>query len=287
MEFVTNAFRAIVDETKGGQLEQLHVEGIQLLAGNGFWMHSSPSGAPDGSGLGYEMSRSDITVVADHGADRLTIEGRLCRSNGSGEFYGHRYRRSYRFHGSTIDVEHDCWVSAEDMQEAQSRWQNAPASFYVWAMPIDVVESLDHFRWNALRGWVFRAPDGTPWAHESPPPVWGRIPAPAPDADPPNNGWTTIPEFMSQPPSLLIYSRNGIGLMRELVDVGNVVQVNFWHNWPETRARTAEISMIGGDRQHITPGWPFLTPLNGGEVFKFKERIVVGRCDAVGNFTPF
>lgn len=285
MNFVTNAFRAVINEARGGQLEQLHVGGVQLLAGNGFWMHSSPAGAPDGSGLGYEMSRSDITVVQNRGPDRLTIEGRLCRSNGSGEFYGHRYRRSYLFQGSTIEVNHECWVSPEDIREAQARWGNAPASFYVWAMPVDVVESLDHFRWNALQGWLFRAPDGKPWVNESPPPVWGRIPAPI-SADPPNNGWTTIPEYMSHPPSLLVYSQNGFGLKRELVEVGSLVQVNFWHNWPETHSRTVEIAVIGGDRQHISAGWPYLTPLNGGEVFRFRERIVVGRCDSVGNFTP-
>lgn len=275
-------WEAVIRLDQGGQMRRLFLGKEQVLAGNGFWMHSSPEGAADATGLGYEMRFSDLMTVCDAGPGRLVVEGRLCRSDGSGQFYGHRYRRHYIAHSWGLEVLHDLWVSIEDMHQAQARWNLHPCNFYVWACPLDVKGHLDHWRWNACRGCLVQ---GWQMSGGAALPVWGRIPPP--DQDGWNNGWTTIPEWCAQPPSMTIYQPGGAGIRRELVDPGNVVQVNVWHNPPRDSLHTLEASVIGGDRQHLTPGWPFLTALKGGESFRFKEKLTFGRCDAAGNMTLF
>lgn len=288
IEFNVGKYRAVIDEKRGGQMSQLIFAGRQILVGNSFWMSAAPEGARDGSRLGYEMSQSDITVIQEQGPNYIAIEGRLCRSNGSGQFYGHRYKRTYKFFNTFIEVDHNCWVSAEDMEEARKRWNNAPASFYVWNMPVDVTESMNHFRWNANRGWIYKRPTGEQWQEDNPAPIWGGIPQPVGTGESgENNGWHSIPVpgYMGIPPEMIIYEQKGLALKRLFYDVRNLVQVGFWYNPIDTHSRTIDVAVIGGDRKNITTGWPYLTPLNGGEVFRFNERLYPGWCDDVGRFT--
>ena len=301
-EYGVGRLKVFVDPSKGGEMVRAEVDGRKLI--NRYWMHSSPEGAADGSNYGYEMSRSDSTSVTLETHDELIVAGRLCQSNGSGNFFGHRYRRSYKFYPWGFDCENDMWISPEDVAEAKrkgmfSMWNGRPPLFYVWANPLDVFREFNH--WNC--GWdgCWDTYDYKKYLKNY---KWGAVKQPEPGKHN-NRGCTAMPEnFGRNQFFMTMFKPSDIGIKRTVTKVitGSIDQVNIWSNTPNDVSHTCEISHVGGDRCNIDRQHRFLTPFVEesiktaprdqqrisfprvrSTVTRFKERFEIGSVDGAGN----
>lgn len=268
--FRAQEYVAGIDLKKGGALTELYSGDEQLLCGNGLWMHSSPEGAADGTGLGYDMAANTLPSVRIEGS-QVIVEGRLEQSNGSGEYAGHRYRRTYDFdQQGSFEVTNEMWVDAGDVATAQDAFGTDPSRFYVWANPMDA--NLPNYYWNAEGSWEGVANQWTyqPYGSEQ-----GVVPG-RPSGQS-NWGLTSLPEMMEGSPTAALYRPGGPAIVREVTG-GNLAQVNLWRNAAGHTDRTLEFSSIGGDRRYIDSNYDIPEALTGGESYTYSERISVGRA---------
>jgi hypothetical protein len=234
-------------------------------------MHSSPEGAADGTGLGYEMAFEEEPQVTVEG-NKVTIEGRLYRSNGSDEYAGHRYRRTYTFDSpDSFKVDHQMWISEDDQDQARSEFGDVPDQFYVWAVPLDA--NLPNYAWNANQYWqgVSNHWQGVSWDSNS----QGRIPDVPQGRE--NWGLTTTQENMPSNAQATIYRPGGPAITREVLS-GDFAQANIWHNPTGTNGRTLEFSVLGKDRTYFDSNYQIPSNFEGGESYSFSERITVGQA---------
>lgn len=258
MEFYRNSMLFVADENKGGELSAYY-NGEKVI--NRFWMHSSPEGACDGSDLGYEMSKADCRNWWQDN-DATIFEGRLCRSNGDGSFFGHRYRRTYKFYKHGFTTLQDMWISNEDIAVAKSRnmfaqWGSRPPMFYVWANPLDVMRKFNHWSANWYKCW-----DTANYSEPLMNVQQGAVPTLSEGMW--NRGYCGVHEHCNGLPEVMIYEPGGIGFRRYILEMqaGYIDMHNIWHNSPNDITHTVELSTIGGDRYYFDPYHKYLTPLH-------------------------
>lgn len=268
--FRAKEYVAGIDLARGGALTELYSGDEQLLCGNGLWMHSSPEGAADGSGLGYDMAANAMPSVSIQG-DSVVVEGRLSQSNGSGEYAGHRYRRTYNFdQQGSFEVNNEMWVDAGDVAAASEQFGRDPSRFYVWANPLDA--NLPNYYWNAEGSWQGVA---NQWTYQPYAQSQGVVPnRPAGQS---NWGLTSLPEMMQGQPTAALYRPGGPAIVRQVTG-GDLAQVNLWRNAAGHTDRTMEFSSIAGDRRYLDSGYDIPDALTGGESYRYSERISVGRA---------